>query len=590
MNKRFLLSIYILILMFGVNVSRIQVEARENNDIDMKYAYDAVFDYYYLCQNGDLFVMGSDGANYFGERFWAEASPVVNQNFVIRSYYVGMNGDVPFRIATNVKKIEVDKTHNILFIIKDDNSLWVRDTITGGEFQKVDNNVVDVYPTEKANENMYLYKKVDNSLWGAGNLSQTKIAKFNSLTNVVKPEKISENVKDAIFMYEQNNNYKTSFCILDNDGNLYSVKNGELIIAQTNVKEFNNNFLLTNNNELYFVPDILANEKFFVNSNIVLNFGNTYIGDKKINVGDGTVYNKTLEGIKVIKDDGISYIENYNYDVETKEFSVSEEKLPYDIKSATYNTTLTKDGDIYRKSYNNEVIKLDGKYTRLFDDYGALSTNNIGLMLEYQGICDFDFKTNGNEFIDRSYSSWAIPEINSAINEEIVPALLQKNYKNNITREDFCKLAVKMLMTKLDTNIYIYSSDNAINLDEKVFSDLNSEKSNREIVFAKEVGIINGYSDGTFKPEKNITREEAATLLCNLAKLLNIESADNKTVFIDNSSISNWATDSVYYVSEISDINGNTIMGGIGNNRFNPKGMYTREQAILTIYRVFNCQ
>lgn len=29
-------------------------------------------------------------------------------------------------------------------------------------------------------------------------------------------------------------------------------------------------------------------------------------------------------------------------------------------------------------------------------------------------------------------------------------------------------------------------------------------------------------------------------------------------------------------------------MSGVGNNNFNPQGFYTREQAILTVYRLYN--
>jgi len=35
-------------------------------------------------------------------------------------------------------------------------------------------------------------------------------------------------------------------------------------------------------------------------------------------------------------------------------------------------------------------------------------------------------------------------------------------------------------------------------------------------------------------------------------------------------------------------MSGNAVMGGVGNNMFGPLGTYTKEQAILTMVRLFN--
>ena len=51
--------------------------------------------------------------------------------------------------------------------------------------------------------------------------------------------------------------------------------------------------------------------------------------------------------------------------------------------------------------------------------------------------------------------------------------------------------------------------------------------------------------------------------------------------FSDNASISSWALESV------GRAKAGGIMDGIGNNTFSPQGAYTREQSIMTAYRLF---
>ena len=52
--------------------------------------------------------------------------------------------------------------------------------------------------------------------------------------------------------------------------------------------------------------------------------------------------------------------------------------------------------------------------------------------------------------------------------------------------------------------------------------------------------------------------------------------------FSDRGSFSSWAYD------EIGMVQAAGVMGGVGNNRFDPKGTYTREQSIATTLRTYN--
>ena len=98
------------------------------------------------------------------------------------------------------------------------------------------------------------------------------------------------------------------------------------------------------------------------------------------------------------------------------------------------------------------------------------------------------------------------------------------------------------------------------------FSDVNGHAYYAEaIAWAKQAGVVNGYGDGTFKPEALVTREEFACMLANYAKLTgNYEAADSKVLdaFADKGSVSDWAVDSVAWAVEGEIMgNGGTLNG-----------------------------
>lgn len=51
------------------------------------------------------------------------------------------------------------------------------------------------------------------------------------------------------------------------------------------------------------------------------------------------------------------------------------------------------------------------------------------------------------------------------------------------------------------------------------FTDLEGSYAKTEITKLAEMGIVNGYEDGTFKPTKKITRDEFAKILCDAMEL-----------------------------------------------------------------------
>ena len=185
---------------------------------------------------------------------------------------------------------------------------------------------------------------------------------------------------------------------------------------------------------------------------------------------------------------------------------------------------------------------------------------------------------------DATLSGWAKEEVTGAILEGLVPAELMGSYGNAITREEFCTLMVTMLERESGTNIaqYITSKGAKYSLP---FSDTNSSS----VGYAYVLGIVKGVSDTEFAPGRSITRQEAATMLARTGKVLELD-AKTGLNFTDKGQFADWASDSISYVSGLSDpINSNRVMAGTGNGNFSPLGTYSRQQAIMTALRIFHC-
>ncbi len=62
--------------------------------------------------------------------------------------------------------------------------------------------------------------------------------------------------------------------------------------------------------------------------------------------------------------------------------------------------------------------------------------------------------------------------------------------------------------------------------------------------------------------------------------------------FADADTFADWGKDGIAFISSLADpTTDNKVMQGTGGGHFTPLGTYTREQAIVTMYRLFNvCQ
>jgi len=165
-------------------------------------------------------------------------------------------------------------------------------------------------------------------------------------------------------------------------------------------------------------------------------------------------------------------------------------------------------------------------------------------------------------------SEWASKDIDLAYAVGIADTNKDYIYKNNITREEFCEL--------------IYNLINVLGTDIEDASEDFADTDNKSVAALFTMGIINGKNATEFAPNDYLTREEAATIIVRMVnKVVPMAATEEYFNYEDISEVSEWASDSIQYISNLG------FMNGVGNNNFAPKDKYTTEQAIATLVRVY---
>jgi|GEM_PF-1779042 len=117
---------------------------------------------------------------------------------------------------------------------------------------------------------------------------------------------------------------------------------------------------------------------------------------------------------------------------------------------------------------------------------------------------------------------------------------------------------------------------------ELTFKDKNSIGSwaKKQVAQAVELGIISGYSDGTFRPSANITRAEMVTMVMRAYGEETMEMP--QISYVDEAEIPNWAQKA----ANSALLTGIIIVGGKPIDKFAPQVPATRAEAASVIVRM----
>ncbi len=164
---------------------------------------------------------------------------------------------------------------------------------------------------------------------------------------------------------------------------------------------------------------------------------------------------------------------------------------------------------------------------------------------------------------------WAEKDINYASEEHIINGFPDGTFKPNqpITRAEFTVMLANVLKLDGKSVPLRFTDNNQISFWAK--------QAVAQLVTA---GIVNGYDDGSFRPNAYITRAEMATMIARA--LLLPSYAWEKTSFADDHDIPQWAKGAVAALHDSSIINGR------GNNKFLPNEMASRAEAVVVLLRL----
>ena len=125
------------------------------------------------------------------------------------------------------------------------------------------------------------------------------------------------------------------------------------------------------------------------------------------------------------------------------------------------------------------------------------------------------------------------------------------------------------------------SVDKNINTQTK-FTDVKAgDWYNEAVMWAAGNGLFVGYPDGSFKPNKLVSRQELAVILQKFLALHGINMDEVKTwTYTDLDKIPAWSKDAVVAMAKIALVNGQT------DTMYNPESEFTREELAVMLYNI----
>ena len=167
----------------------------------------------------------------------------------------------------------------------------------------------------------------------------------------------------------------------------------------------------------------------------------------------------------------------------------------------------------------------------------------------------------GAHFTDIDENDWFYDNVMDAANNGYISGMGDGTFnpKGATTRAQFASMIAKALGYTADPDA------------PSMFPDVPDNYWGKAAInYCAQNGIISGYDDTTFQPEKAITRQEAASILRNAFKL----TESSSETFPDDSAISGWAKESVYIVKASG-----LMKGDAGTGNFRPTDTIIRAEA-----------
>lgn len=175
------------------------------------------------------------------------------------------------------------------------------------------------------------------------------------------------------------------------------------------------------------------------------------------------------------------------------------------------------------------------------------------------------------DFADMSGAEWARTAVSALIERSVLNGYDDGDFRpnNNITREEFVKIIV---------SAFGFAGEQS-GCD---FGDMpDSHWAYEYICTAKARGLINGISGSMFGTEQNITRQDMAVIIYNALNAVGISSdKPDGDIFADESTVAEYAKAAVHSLKAAG------IISGYDDGSFRPENNATRAEAAQMIYNV----
>ena len=322
-----------------------------------------------------------------------------------------------------------------------------------------------------------------------------------------------------------------------------------------------------------------------------------------VSVKNGTSFDKTEMG-RSFKDISASFVEQRQYNTPagmsiTGETTVKAgEKLNLTVSMVDIDNNPVTASEVYKKwtSDNNSIATVNPTTGEVTGQAGGITnitvtSNNISesIAITVTGNppskpdSKKDSKPDSKPEIKPEIKPDTTPSEPEKINftdisnhwgQEAIMYVVEKGYFRGITQDSF---GPEAKMTRGMMAVVLFNMSNDRNIDAnsaKYFTDVEvGQWYEQAVMWMTSKQISNGYPDGSFQPNKPMTRQEAALLIQKLMEMQGITlSKTDKLAFNDQSNIALWAKDAVAFVQETG------IMSGRSDGRFDPTATLTRAE------------
>ena len=252
-------------------------------------------------------------------------------------------------------------------------------------------------------------------------------------------------------------------------------------------------------------------------------------------------------------------------------------KLPAELYTTTYKYVKGQNATAASGKTVSEIKEIGSYQISLTKVSKADEKNNwnLGDTIDKVTVSDAKF------FQDVATTDWFYSEVNQAAELGYMNGYAGTKFfgpNDKITRGQVAVVLFNMAGGTLGAADFEYDNNGGY----ASFADVDgSQYYARAVAWAKAAGVVNGYGDGTFKPESPITREEFAVMLSNYAKVTgSFEAADGSVLaeLPDASSVSDWAEEAVAWAVKGGYMGKNT-------NVLTPLANMTRAEAAAMVVR-----